>query len=70
MTKNDSLIAVAYHANSTENYSKNISEIENSVKTIRISEPGDIKESAICQDYEVPRTARVIFWISQILDVK
>ena len=33
MTKNDSLIAVAYHANSTENYSKNISEFENSVKT-------------------------------------
>jgi hypothetical protein len=52
MTKNDSLIAVAYHANSTENYSKNISEFENSVKTIRISEPGDIKESAICQDYK------------------
>ena len=48
MTKNDSLIVVAYHANSTGNYSKNISEFENSVKTIRISEPGDIKESAIC----------------------
>jgi hypothetical protein len=57
MTKNDSLIAIAYHANSTENYSKNISEFENSVKTIRISEPGDIKESAFCQDYKVPRTS-------------
>jgi len=52
MTKNDSLIVVAYHTNSTENYNKNISEFENSVKTIRISEPGDIKESTIYQDYK------------------
>ncbi len=48
MTKNDSIIVVAYHTDLIQNCNKNISEFENSVKTIRISEPGDIKESAIC----------------------
>jgi hypothetical protein len=51
MTKNDSLIVVAYHTDLIENYNKNISEFENPAKTIRISEPGDFKESAIYQDY-------------------
>jgi len=69
MTKNDSLIVVSYHTNSTENYNKNISEFENSVKTIRISEPGDIKN---LPSIKITRSAQnsycVIYWINQMLN--
>jgi hypothetical protein len=51
-TKNDSLITVSFFANSTSGYDKYLPQFEDSIKTLKISNPINIQSSPIFKEYQ------------------
>ncbi len=51
-TKDDSLIQVSFFGNTTSGYDKYLPQFENSIKTLKISNPTNIQSSAIFKEYQ------------------
>jgi len=51
-TKDDSLITVSFFGNSTSGYDKYLPQFEDSVKTLKISNPTNVQTSPIFQEYQ------------------
>ena len=51
-TKDDSLIQVSFFGNSNSGFDKYLPQFEDSIKTLKISNPIDIQSSQIFQEYQ------------------